>query len=141
VQQVADEDLYRVPDSGKAMLTVTGTAPGAASQPVAVPLSQPSPSRWVAHTSASGSGRITFHLTNSPGWHATIDGKPLALEAYHQVMLQAEVPAGRHIIELDYWPRAFTAGLVCAAIGVLAIAGILAYPVLRRRLGRPAPDR
>jgi hypothetical protein len=141
VQQVADEDLYRVPDSSKATLMVAGAAPGTASQPVAVPLSQPSPSRWVAQTSASGPGRITFHLTNSPGWHATVDGKPLALEPYHQVMLQAEVPAGRHTIELDYWPRAFTAGLVCAAIGVLVIAGILAYPVLRRRLGRPAHDR
>ena len=81
---------------------------------------------------------LRLALTDVPGWHATIDGRPLALHPYDGVMLQARVPGGTHLIELHYWPATFTLGLV---VGALALAGVvlfLAAPALRRGRGRAA---
>jgi len=42
-------------------------------------------------------------------------------------MLQAELPAGHHVIELHYWPDTFNAGLclsACSAAGLLVAAMI-----------------
>jgi uncharacterized membrane protein YfhO len=72
-----------------------------------------------------------------PGWHATIDGKPLSLQPFSGIMFQANIPPGRHTIELHYWPESFTIGIVLAAC---AAAGLLLVPVVRRRrLVKPAP--
>jgi uncharacterized membrane protein YfhO len=67
-------------------------------------------------------------VASLPGWHATIDGRPLALSPYLSMMFQAHIPPGKHIIELSYWPKRFTEGLVIAAGAVVgfAIAGIVA---------------
>ena len=52
-------------------------------------------------------------------------------EPYLTMMLQAHIPAGQHMIELSYWPKRFTEGLVIAALVVVGfvVAGI----VIRRR--------
>ena len=80
---------------------------------------------------------LRLHLTNVPGWHATIDGRPLPLKQYSLIMFQARIPPGRHVIELNYWPSAFTEGIVLA---VLAAVGLLTAPLvayaLRRGRGR-----
>ena len=82
---------------------------------------------------------LRLHLTNVPGWRATIDGRPLTLKQYSLIMFQARIPPGRHVIELNYWPSAFTEGIVLA---VLAVVGLLTAPLvayaLRRRQGHPA---
>jgi uncharacterized membrane protein YfhO len=39
-------------------------------------------------------------------------------------MLQARIPPGRHVIELRYWPTAFSAGLVLALVAVVVLAGV-----------------
>ena len=64
---------------------------------------------------------LRLRLTDEPGWHATIDGRPLALVPYAGVMLQARNPPGNHIVELHYWPETFTAGLILAAGCVLVL--------------------
>ncbi len=91
---------------------------------------------------------LRLHLTNVPGWHATIDGRPLPLKQYSLIMFQARIPPGRHVIELNYWPSTFTEGIVLAvlaAVGLL-VAPFAAYALRRRRdrrgngLGPRAPD-
>jgi uncharacterized membrane protein YfhO len=84
-------------------------------------------------THASGPQVLRLRLTDVPGWHATIDGRPLTLIRYNRVMLQARIPAGLHTIELHYWPDSFTAGLVIALVTVAALAVV---PVLLRRRRR-----
>ena len=68
-------------------------------------------------------------MASLPGWHATIDGRPLTLSPYLSMMFQAHIPPGRHVIELSYWPRRFTEGIVLAALAVigLVIAAIVAW--------------
>ena len=117
VKQIGTEELYRIPGAAAATLSALGVhgslpevdAPG---QPVAV--TYPDAASWKLVTHAARPQVLRLRLTDVPGWHATIDGKPLTLVRFNRIMLQARIPAGRHTIELHYWPDTFNAGLVLA---------------------------
>ena len=134
-ERVGDEDLYRIPGSADAVLTPEtsgGRLPpdDASGTPVAV--SQQSPSSLRVTTSNQSKQVLRLRLTDEPGWHATIDGRPLALEPYSGVMFQARIPAGNHVIELHYWPTLFTVGLIVAGTCVLLILSYVVVSVARR---------
>ncbi len=138
------EKLVFIPGAGPA--TADPVPPGRAALPVdatgtLLPVTYPTPSSWRVVTDESAPSIVRFRLTDVPGWHASIDGHALALQSWAQgSMLQARVPAGRHVIILDYWPTAFSAGLVVA--GVVVVGGVAALGtgvVLRRRSRRGAP--
>jgi uncharacterized membrane protein YfhO len=87
---------------------------------------------------------LRLHVSDVPGWHATLDGHPLALEPVAGFMFQARIPPGRHVIELWYWPPAFTLGLVIAGITVAVLASALvleARAARRKRDDQAAPGR
>ncbi len=123
---IGDEVLYRIPDAGAATLTslsADGTLPpdNAAGTPVSV--THPNPASWKLVTDAHSRQVLRLRLSDVPGWHASIDGRPVPLERFAGVMLQLEVPPGHHLVELNYWPARFTEGLVlalCAVVGLLA---------------------
>jgi uncharacterized membrane protein YfhO len=46
------------------------------------------------------------------------------------MMWQAHIPPGRHVIQLSYWPKEFTDGIVVAA---LAVVGLVAIGIVTRR--------
>jgi hypothetical protein len=55
-------------------------------------------------------------------------------------MLQALIPPGRHVITLDYWPEAFSAGIGLAVAAVVGLGSALVWERVRRRRergGRP----
>ena len=79
---------------------------------------------------------LRLRLTDVPGWNATIDGRPVPLQNFAGVMLQLKVPAGRHTIELNYWPATFTIGLVLAGCAVVGLAGAFALTWQRHRATR-----
>jgi uncharacterized membrane protein YfhO len=79
---------------------------------------------------------LELRISNVPGWQAQIDGRPLALEPFDSVMLEAQVPSGRHVVTLRYWPRAFSAGLAVAGATILSLAGALVLEGVRRRRPR-----
>ena len=140
VRRIADEVLYRIPGSGQAAVAPLergGLPPDkVVGTPIAV--SHPTPSTWSLTTSSTTPQVVRFHLTDVPGWHATIDGRPLQLEPYAGMMLQARVPAGSHAIVLHYWPRALTEGIVLALVSAVFLVAILVLAWLRRR-GDGAP--
>jgi len=43
------------------------------------------------------------------------------------------VPAGRHVIEVHYWPELFTVGLLVAALTAVGLVVLVVVAVLRRR--------
>ena len=88
-------------------------------------------------TNSSSATVLRLRLASFPGWQATIDGKPLALSPYLTMMLQAHIPPGTHRIELHYWPRGFTEGIVLAALAVASFAGIAVFS-WRRKLSAAA---
>ena len=144
VRTVGGERLYRVPGAAAAALVPLrpdgGTPPpGDAGTPVTV--THPGPASWRMTTVDSRPALLRLHLTDVPGWHAVIDGRPLALAPYAGTMLQARLPAGRHVVELHYWPTAFSAGLVLAALAVVGLTVALAVGARRRARPRSAPEQ
>jgi hypothetical protein len=145
VADVGHERLYRVPGVAAATLVPapgTGPEPGPDAVGSAVAVSHPGPASWRVVTRTSGPALLRLRLSDVPGWHATIDGRPLALERYAGVLLEARVPSGRHTVVLSYWPSRFTAGLGLAGA---AVVGLIAVPLVatarRRRRSRPVPGR
>jgi hypothetical protein len=133
------EDLYGIPGAAPATLTPappTGALPPPNAIGIPVNVTHPDPSTWRLVTSTATSSVVRLHLTDVPGWQATIDGKPLALQSFSDVMLQARVPAGHHTIVVTYWPKYFTIGIVLAVLAVLALVIAL---VLARVRPRPGP--
>ena len=81
---------------------------------------------------------LRLRLTDEPGWHATIDGKPLGLETFARVMLQAHIPAGHHTVEIYYWPEAFSAGIFLAVVSALGLGiACVVESTCRRAKNRP----
>jgi hypothetical protein len=139
VRSIGDEKLVFIPESFDA--TTTPDPLGAAPLPTDAPgypvaFTEPDAATWRVDVDTTAASVLRLRLTDVPGWHATIDGRPLALERYAGVMLQARLPAGRHVVELDYRPSAFDDGLVLAA---LAVVGLVVVPLAARlrRWARP----
>jgi hypothetical protein len=137
VEKIGNEDLYRVPGTAAGATLVPAPKSGAlppddaVGTPV-VPASS-DPASWKVDVDPARPSVLRFHLTDVPGWHASIDGKPLALEPYSGVMLQARIPPGHHVIVLSYWPTAFTVGIVLASISAVGLVTALVVGSTRRR--------
>ena len=135
-RRVGDEDLYRVPGAAAAIESPLGAggalpAPDAPGKPLSV--AYPGPASWKVVTNAGRPQVLRLHLTDSPGWHGTIDGRPLRLLPYAGTMLQARVPPGRHTVELQYLPGAFTVGVALSGASAVALVGAVIVGRLRRR--------
>jgi Bacterial membrane protein YfhO len=131
VRAIGDETLYRIPNASFATLTPSGKTPTsvfASGTPVAV--TAPDPTTWTMRTSSTTAGVLRLRLSDVPGWKAQIDGKPLSLQQFAGVMLQARIPAGNHLIVVHYWPSTFTAGLV---IALVSSAGLVTFLIVDRR--------
>ena len=109
--------------------------PGLDAPTTPVGVTNPNPAAVTVHTNAASPQLLRLRLTDVPGWHATLDGKALVLSPYAGIMMQARIPAGRHVIELHYWPTAFAAGIGLALVSAVALCGVsvAAFLVPRRR--------
>ena len=139
-----NESVYRIPGAAPVTLTAIASgghppSPGAAGVPV--PVTNPNPSRWRMVINAGTAQVLRLHLTNVPGWHATIDGHPLVLDKFSGIMFQARIPPGRHVVELHYWPTCFTIGLAAALVAALVLASWIVLDVARRKRHDESPDR
>ena len=147
VRRIGDEDLYRVTGvvapATLTALTGSGKDPPANAPSKPIPVAHPNPATWRMTTNSPSAGELRLRLTNVPGWKATLDGHPLSLHPFYgTTMLQASIPAGRHTIEVSYWPTTFTVGLFLAGVGVVGIVLVIALDVVRksRRRTRTAPS-
>jgi len=138
-----DESLFRIPGASWANLvplTTSGGLPPGPAAGVPVVVTHPDPASWKMSTRSSTPQVLRLHLTDVPGWHATIDGRTLPLQSFSVIMLQAKIPPGRHVIVVSYWPTTFTAGIVLfvgAAVALIAAPFVAAFR-RRRERGRPA---
>ena len=136
VRSIGNEALYRIP--GSAPATLMPLASGDRFPPddalgTPVNVVHPSPSSWKITTTGDHMQVLRLRLTDEPGWHATIDGRPLALVPYADVMLQARIPPGNHTIELHYWPVMFTVGLLIAGVCAVLLLTASAVAFVDRR--------
>lgn len=128
--QIGSEGLWRVPGAAQATLSplsADGGFPADDAPGSAVAVTHPGPAKWDVVTNASSPRVLRLRLSDIPGWHASVDGRPLALDSFAGVMLEVRVPAGRHRIELHYWPDNFSTGLVvAAAVLVMLLVAVVA---------------
>jgi hypothetical protein len=106
-----------------------------------VPAAGDNPASLRLHVAATQASTLEIHITNEPGWTATMDGRPLALHTFDGVMMAASVPVGVHTVVLSYWPPLFSLGLGCAGVAVLGLAlmGLL-HLLAGRRRSAPRPE-
>jgi hypothetical protein len=93
----------------------------------------PSPSTRQLTVHTDRPAVLRLRLTDVAGWHATIDGRPLALSRFAGIMLEAVVPPGRHVVVLHYWPTSFTVGLVLAGTCAVALALALGWTLRKKQ--------
>jgi len=141
---VGDESLYKIPGAAEAILvpqTPGGSLPGPEAVGKPVDVAHPDPRSWKITTNSASTQVLRLHLTAVPGWHATIDGRPLQLDLFSGAMLQARIPAGRHTVELRYWPGTFSVGLGVAIVSAVALSVALGVSHRHRRVGLERADR
>lgn len=74
-----------------------------------------------------------------PGWTARVNGKPAEILAANYAFRAVSVPRGPVEVDMSYWPRGLTVGLVVTGLSVLTAAGIALAALFRQR--RRAPGR
>lgn len=126
------EDLYSVP--GSALMTVqpTGTMADSATAEV-VPNTSTDPAELRAVIRPIAASTIYLHVTDFPGWKATIDNHPLSLRPWGGTMLAASVPPGLHVIVVRYEPSAFKIGLILALLTAVVLVALSGWCLRRQR--------
>jgi hypothetical protein len=135
-RKLGSEDLYRVPGAAAATLVALGhdgSLPGKYTNGAPVKVTHPNPSAWRMVTHGTTPSVLRLRLTNVPGWSATIDGKPVDVHPFAQTMQQVRVPPGRHVVDLEYWPKTFSLGIVLALVAALGLATLLILAWMRSR--------
>ncbi len=93
-------------------------------------------------TSATGAAILLVRNAFDRNWHATLDGRPVPIMVTDYLMQGVAVPAGDHVVDLEYRDAAVGKGLVASAVawGLLSLwLGWLAWLawVARQRTNEP----
>jgi hypothetical protein len=92
-------------------------------------------SEWIVR--AREPGHFVLLDTWAPGWHATVNGRQVAVQRANYAFRAVAVPAGRSVVRFEYDPPRFGLGLLVAAFTLGAIVvGALVFVLLR--LHRPS---
>ncbi len=103
VMTLGGEELIQVPGAAPATLTPdpSHVFPSDRVKGSPIRVRYPNPSTLKLETDSDTSQVLRVRLTDVPGWHGTIDGRALPLRPFSTVMLQADIPPGRHTVEFD----------------------------------------
>jgi hypothetical protein len=118
VATAADEALYVVAGSSQFSFVPSGMRPAAAT---VISTSHPADNRYVVQVAVAHTTRLAVRITDVSGWHAYADGRPLPIDRYDGGLLRVEVPKGTHTVELNYWPKELTEGLLLAGAAMLGL--------------------
>ncbi len=123
-------DLYRVPESAKIMRLV-----GANVTDIATPSNRTVTATLVGR----GATELVAHITDVPGWQASVDGTKVEVTRGPTNDLIVHVPSsalrsGHAQLDLSYLPSKFLASLVLLMISIL---GLCLVWIVERRRTRP----
>jgi hypothetical protein len=91
-------------------------------------LTEADPDHIEVHIHAEATSILLFDDSFDIGWRATVNGAPGKIIEADYNFMAIPVPAGNSKIVLEYRPRAFQIGAICAAIGLASLA--LAFAIL-----------
>jgi hypothetical protein len=81
------------------------------------------PGDWRIAVQAPAGGRLVIAETWDPGWRASVDGRPAAVERLQGILMAVPLRPGAGHVELRYHPDGFVPGLLLSLAGVCAAAG------------------
>ncbi|MBC6991429.1 YfhO family protein [Hymenobacter sp. BT491] len=96
-----------------------------------------SPNELRYDANAAQDGFVVFsEIYYADGWNAYLDGKPVPHLRANYVLRAMPVPAGHHIIEFKFEPKAYAIGntvsLVSSVLLILALLGALVYAIRQK---------
>ncbi len=119
----------RVERTGDVWITWLGSPGWASSLAGAALVSiQRDPGRSVLKTHGPAADQILIRETWDAGWTARIDGGPVPISTYREAFMSVSVPAGDHVIELEYRPVEVIYGLMGSALGMVGVILALTEP-------------
>ena len=119
----------RVERTGDVWITWLGSPGWASSLAGAALVSiQRDPGRSVLKTHGPAADQILIRETWDAGWTARIDGGPVPISTYRETFMSVSVPAGDHVIELEYRPVEVIYGLMGSALGMVGVILALTEP-------------
>lgn len=68
---------------------------------------------------------LFFSIPYDEGWHARVDGKEAKLTVINIGFMGLPLDAGRHTIELKYFPPYLKEGMICSLAGILVYISII----------------
>lgn len=94
-------------------------------------------------TSSTSRAWLVLPTSWSPGWSATVNGRPVGILRADYAKQAVQVPKGTSVVELRYRPAGFTAGIVVSLVTVLTSSIILVLGLARHRHAgsRRAPEQ
>ena len=125
--------VWRVPGAGIFTEGRESDPPGAAE--TVVPFRSDAAGHLAMSVEAAEPAVLHIHISDLPGWRATVDGRPVAVKRWDQAMMEIAVGPGRHQIGLTYRPAAWIFGLWIALATVVAVLVALSEPLWRAHLG------
>jgi hypothetical protein len=116
---------------------VDGPCGGCAGLTAPGPAGEVSKERWQANRvdlelHARRPSMLVVSQSWFPGWKARVDGRDVPTVRVDGVVTGVPVPAGRHVVELDYQAPGLVTG---AGISLFAVAALTALVLLERRFG------
>lgn len=90
------------------------------------------PQRLELDLDAPTAGRLVLADTWYPGWRATVDGNPVAIDRVHGVFRSVRLPPGKHRIAFVFDPLSFRIGLAGTLAGIVIWLGLLVYAIRRK---------
>ena len=76
-------------------------------------------------------------LARYPGWSARLDGEPVEILDANTAFMAFDVPAGSHVVELQYDPASFRDGLWLALMGLTIALGLVLFRARSRPVVTP----
>ena len=96
--------------------------------------------RAVVSATAASPSLLVLTDVRFPGWKATVDGKPTAIERVDYLLRGVVVPAGAHRVEFRYEPVGWRVGWIVSGLATLVV-GATALFGWRRRPRAQGPGR
>jgi hypothetical protein len=94
---------------------------------------RPAPECFVLETNASARSLLVVGEHFDPGWRAKIDGRPSPVVQVDLTALGVLVPAGAHVIELQFWPVGLSTGLWVLGAGATTLVAATFIQYRKRR--------
>jgi hypothetical protein len=117
-------DLPQGPDKQQASLSQA---------PPALSVTESDDERVVIRANTPRRGIIVLADMFSPGWRATLDGRPVQILRVNGLFRGVATPTGPHVLVFEYRPAAFVVGACITVLGVVAAMAAIAFDILGNR--------